>query len=205
MCNDNRYVAARNEQTILRHALQTVQQSTCSYLCCLHACVRACVSVCACVSDDPPVGPPGCGAEDDMEGSTASVCSCPACAMPAAVVSVGWSTSPLASVFSWVLSCPLSLSVGGEGGPGMGAARVSWMGAPAWAVSPSGSLMRSAKALSSACPRDSPATNSGQSKHVCNINNKNDNKNTGIGNRHQVRATQVSFLQTGKMKIMYRA
>ena len=163
--------------------------------------VRACVCmrVCACMSDDPPVGPPECSAEDDREGSTASVCSCPACAMPAAVVSVGWSTSPLASAFSWALSCPLSLSVGGEGGPGMGAARVSCMGAPAWAVSPSGSLMRSAKALSSACPRDSPAAHSGRSKHGWNTNYNNDNTNMVVANRHQVQHKSASSRQAKRL------
>ena len=105
-------------------------------------------------------------AAEDMEGSTASVSACPACAMPAAVVSVGPSTLP--SGFAGPSACPAPSAAalpspacplldGEEGGLGIGAALVSCMGAPACSASPLGSLMRSANALSKACPRDSPA------------------------------------------------
>ena len=111
-----------------------------------------------------PVGPAECMAAEDMEGSTASVSACPACAMPAALVSVGPSTLPSAFPLPSAWPSPSAfpspsgpLLDGEEGGLGMGAARVSVMGAPACSASPLGSLMRSAKALSRACPRDSPA------------------------------------------------
>lgn len=105
-----------------------------------------------------PVGPAVCIAAEDMEESTASVCSCPACAMPAAVVSVGPATLPSAPAPPSAFASSACPALGGEeGGLGMGAALVSCIGAPACSASPLGSLMRSAKALSRACPNDSPA------------------------------------------------
>ena len=107
-----------------------------------------------------PVGPAECVAAEDTEASTASVFSWPACAIPAAVVSLGPSTVPaacpslLASAFP---SCACPVLDGEEGGLGRGAALVSCMGAPACSELPLGSLIRSAKALSSAWPSDSPA------------------------------------------------
>lgn len=84
--------------------------------------------------------------------------------MPAAVVSVGPATLPSAPALPPALtSAPAFASSaspapgGEEGGLGIGAALVSCMGAPACSSSPLGSLMRSAKALSRACPSDSPA------------------------------------------------